>query len=1098
MDAIDALADLQKALSHKYIKRTGTPGNYQYVYPADAQPRSSRQRAPSAPEEPRTVEPASVERVHWVSPKDLGLPEDLQKHYKTGNGEPGKTAGKGSGYTEERAALHEQILGKFLDHVPVVPEWQQPVAVVLMGGPAAGKGTVKKHLLGDAHDHVDIDPDAVKAELPEYRKAVGGGHTEDGKLIAVKEAAAMAHEESADVAAEMMKRAVATRRNLILDGVGKDSEKHKKKIEALQAAGYHVRLVMSNLEDIPEVLRRAEERGNRHGRFVPKEIIEEAHYLVPGNFLKLKDAVDDFALFDTSDGHSPPPRVVWAKEGDHERVADPAYVSHFREMGKQRHEQARARGWAVKSLRGGHSLMKADKTKPPSLSMAEMLHRFTTNRGESRETETGLEDSADVARTRAIIRSEPPMNKSTDPIDALAELSKAFPPKKPGAPGAPAGKPQGGPPGNAGQGTAGPGGAAGARPGGPPKPGGPAGAAERPEPPAKPGMGKPGATATPGPDPEAGDVQYPTKVLNPASGEVEFVYLDEDTRDPNARFVVSDETAEGAHWELPEHSGDYDAFKQWKGARKQGLSGTQIPKELVDGALSHAARHHFDGGPHKAAYDDYLAHQGEEGGPTPPPSHQSITKAPGQSHPAMQGGQGAPEGDEEAPAREPAPKGGKGKPKKDFIGKLADLIDHHLIADDEVQGGYPHGESRSGTEHASSGEAIDDEENYERLYGRLRRGDDPIEALDALSKAKYTRRTGTPGHYVYEYAEPGGGSRRGKRGGRMPSEAEIADAVAGWSRPEPLYRHIQGFEGSIRLNTKTGEYEGHVTPPNSSVSIPFRVPPRGNVKEHVENALASHDFDKAAAQLKARKQESDARDHAEAAQHDPTPGYKSEFQRQGDGVVLRKGMYSFQVTERSTPVPEDLLYDYLCAFVEEAYEHECREPAHEGHSLARPIFNELVTYIPRNPNLARAAKKYRITVAGIEEILKKQGLTRPAPAAPVQDYWAQDSMSVMGGGHGGPAGEPLMASDARYQLQAEPDAKRPLALRQGPPMYRYGSEPIALAGVVGATALAGIHPRLAPDQLVKANYDPHCLLHGDVHKVQISHEATLARCSCPR
>jgi len=152
---------------------------------------------------------------------------------------------------------------------------------------------------------------------------------------------------------------------------------------------------------------------------------------------------------------------------------------------------------------------------------------------------------------------------------------------------------------------------------------------------AKPGQQPPGAM---GQQPDAA-TQYATKITNPDTGESTYEYLTDDQRDPQARFVVDQETPEGAHWELPHESDTYDAFKQWKSARKQGLSGTQIPRSLVEGALDHAAKHHFDGGPHKAAYDDYQAHQGTDSTPTAPPSHSSQRQyGQGAGHPSMNGG----------------------------------------------------------------------------------------------------------------------------------------------------------------------------------------------------------------------------------------------------------------------------------------------------------------------------------------------------------------------------------------------------------------------------------------------------------------------------
>ena len=246
-----------------------------------------------------------------------------------------------------------------------------------------------------------------------------------------------------------------------------------------------------------------------------------------------------------------------------------------------------------------------------------------------------------------------------DAIDKLGAMGAKPGKKPPGAMGAPPGSPGAKP------------GAMGAQPGA--KPGAPPGS-----PGAKPGaMGakpgapgqKPGAMGAEQPD---AATQYATKIKNPDTGESTYEYLPDEQRDPQARFVVDQETPEGAHWELPHEADTYDAFKQWKSARKQGLSGTQIPRSLVEGALGHAAKHHFDGGPHKAAYDDYQAHQATDSTLTAPPSHSSQRQngqsGPG-SHPSMRGGE-SPSNDAGGQGKPP---GAQQPPKKQF-GK-SDAID---------------------------------------------------------------------------------------------------------------------------------------------------------------------------------------------------------------------------------------------------------------------------------------------------------------------------------------------------------------------------------------------------------------------------------------
>lgn len=355
----------------------------------------------------------------WAaSVTEHGLPADTQKHHQV----------EGH-YHPERKVLHEHIMSKFLDHVPSVPENQTPTAVVMMGGSGAGKGTILRHVLQDHHDFVNINPDDVKEELPEYQRAINLGHEgmagvmADKKLShkekaqkisemarqdkgtgephSAKDAALSVHEESSDVAGEIHRRAVQGRKNLILDGTGKNAEKYGKKIEELKAAGYHVRLMMPHI-DMGEAKKRVKERADRSGRYVPDEFVEEAHHVIPGNFERLAAKAHEAVLFNNN---KKPPDPVWTMNnvtGQHD-IKDHAFVDDFKRTGIERHQTARQKGW-MKSGRvelDELDLWKAQVAKKPvSVPLDRMLARFEQWKGEGQDSSTGLEDADDVVRFR--------------------------------------------------------------------------------------------------------------------------------------------------------------------------------------------------------------------------------------------------------------------------------------------------------------------------------------------------------------------------------------------------------------------------------------------------------------------------------------------------------------------------------------------------------------------------------------------------------------------------------------------------------------------------------------------------------------------------
>ena len=716
-DALDALgalfkADGQMRAGHKYIRRERKAGGgYNYIY-RDAQGRESKGEPQPTKDPAVGAEADPLEKTfEFVSLESLGLPEDTQKFWKSGDT-----------YKPERNRLHEKAYSEEFDHVASVPKDKKPVVVVMMGAMSAGKGTVVDHLIGDNEDYVHVDPDRMKERLPEYKKAINAGTAPDGRKRAVKAAGTMAHEESSDMAEELRKRCIAGRKNFVLDGSGKNADKYGAKIKELKDAGYHVRLFMPHLEDLKEVNRRADNRGVKGGRFISKPLLEESHYVVPGNFEKLAPLSDDWALFDTSaEGHSPPPRAVWSSEGGKEKKIDPAFIERFQKTARERHAVSKERGWLKAWLERTLRKASAGKGLPPSSTLDEILGRFKKDRGETPDIDTGLEDSNDVAKAR----------KQNEEGDNMKD-DYAGPAQKPGTQAKP--KPSAN---------------------GPQKPG------QKAQP------GKPAASkGKPGEGPQK-PTQYSTKTRG-EDGEPMFAPQGDDERDPEAKFVVSDETPEGAHYENPKDSEHHDGFKQWKAARKQGLEGAAIPKHLVDAALQHTGKHHFDSDAHKLAYDDHLAHQEGSTGPKVPPSHASQ-KA---------GAKGKP----------------KGKDPIDMVGKLA-----YEPSDEHVEGATPSGISRNGEEHETSGAAEkEDDDKYKKLYGAARKSVDPIDALAPLMKAaegvavggKYTsRKADGKGGWIYEYTNQAQANAHGHE--KDKAAALAADAHRSAHREEQSHRMLE-------------------------------------------------------------------------------------------------------------------------------------------------------------------------------------------------------------------------------------------------------------------------------------------------------------------
>jgi predicted ABC-type ATPase len=255
----------------------------------------------------------------WVE-KLNHLPEQtIDKHYvdvvKNEKGE--MLSGKPS---PERQKKHDEIRAAFLDHVKSASADRKPVAIFMMGGTASGKSTLTGTLPKDRF--VSVDADAVKEHLSEYREAVGAS---------AKNAAHMAHEESSDVAKSIYRDALVQGKNILFDGTGKNADNYIKKIKECQAAGYHVQVVMPDL-DVETARARAKSRAEKTGRWVPdgsvgtQDFIGDAYRVIPGNFLKVARVADSASLFNA---RKTPPRIVWAQDSGKERTYDHKFMEGF-------------------------------------------------------------------------------------------------------------------------------------------------------------------------------------------------------------------------------------------------------------------------------------------------------------------------------------------------------------------------------------------------------------------------------------------------------------------------------------------------------------------------------------------------------------------------------------------------------------------------------------------------------------------------------------------------------------------------------------------------------------------------------------------------
>jgi predicted ABC-type ATPase len=197
-------------------------------------------------------------------------------------------------YTEERSILHDSIIKKIMDEGVSAKDGEKPLVVLMGGGGASGKGGVLK-MLQESDEipksgFVHIDPDGIKEVLPEY------------ELILNKKdfrAAMVVHEESSDIANEIIKLSVSGRKNLIVDKTMGNQKKAIQQIEYFKANGYRVELVGVTV-DPSEALIRALERYYGSGRLPRVPDMVQAHKGFNAAYSEYAKLVDNARIFDNS------------------------------------------------------------------------------------------------------------------------------------------------------------------------------------------------------------------------------------------------------------------------------------------------------------------------------------------------------------------------------------------------------------------------------------------------------------------------------------------------------------------------------------------------------------------------------------------------------------------------------------------------------------------------------------------------------------------------------------------------------------------------------------------------------------------------------
>lgn len=254
--------------------------------------------------------------------------------------------------TPERQALRDSIVDAHFEGVTPAPAGRRPIAYVMGGGGASGKGTLLRQLVQHevvpAENLVHIDPDAIKTGdgvpgLPEYAELVRRGDSR---------AAAVVHEESSSLAGQVRARAIEGRYDMVLDRTLGNPEKAARELQQLHNDGYEVRLYGITI-DPATAIPRAVQRAERSGRYVPIGAMLEAHQGFAEGFEQYLPYVDQAVLYDNSGNF---PVRIGALEGGQFVISDGALYDEF----------ARRRGINVKATTVAEILNSGQDQNPQS------------------------------------------------------------------------------------------------------------------------------------------------------------------------------------------------------------------------------------------------------------------------------------------------------------------------------------------------------------------------------------------------------------------------------------------------------------------------------------------------------------------------------------------------------------------------------------------------------------------------------------------------------------------------------------------------------------------------------------------------------------
>lgn len=223
----------------------------------------------------------------------------------------------GMEYTMERHLAQQEIIEDVLKAHDKVPCEGKAVLSGGMGG--AGKTTVLTRYLGmDTSQYITVNPDDIKEIMAER------GMIPTLRGLTPMECSTLAHQEASYISSLIMKRAIAEKRNIILDGTMASMKSMRRRTGQLRDGGYHMSAVFVDIT--PETSqKRATSRYQRGmskyttsregqgGRILPASV-NQGNTPEDTTRFRSRSAENLAALYE--DGTIPSTPVVYNNDGD--------------------------------------------------------------------------------------------------------------------------------------------------------------------------------------------------------------------------------------------------------------------------------------------------------------------------------------------------------------------------------------------------------------------------------------------------------------------------------------------------------------------------------------------------------------------------------------------------------------------------------------------------------------------------------------------------------------------------------------------------------------------------------------------------------------